>query len=577
MVSRNKKITVWLLYIILKPVLFYAVYRFSPDLSQMLSVEYFIFIILSLIVVLFPIHTEDSIIFLITGLSLAVFIEFGLFAEMVLTTYAVIVLMIKANIKKDEHFRYPLNLLIFQLLSIISALAYYAVKPNVPVGTVGGFCLVSMTVYMLTHLLGNQLFLYLIGKFYFNDKETELIDDQFSFVLMSSLSTVPLTFILVYLSSEIGSLGIVLGSLPFLFVTVGLNSYYNSRTNNKYLIKVNKLAQELTELNNVRLIFEKYLNSLINIFPVDGLSYFSITSDDELLRKGVFTKEGGSMEIDECFELSDHSVLRKALTSQDLKCYNRAQEWKKYCKNDISYPAESALVIPVKQKSQIIGLILLSHRTKNMYDKMIISLIHVIHEYFTIALENAFEYEKLEENTEKDFLTNLPNLKGFAKVLEEASDKKESSEVSLIVLDLDRFKRINDTYGHQAGNEVLKQVAEVLSEFNNDNVYVARYGGEEFVVLLNGYSKKEAAALAEDMRLAILKKKLVINDSIQSKETTNLRVTASFGVANFPEDCSYLDELITLADKAMYIGSKQRGRNRVTISDKGRFVNAAKN
>lgn len=577
MVSRNKKMAVWLMYIVLKPLLFYSVYQFSTDLNQMLSPEYLIFLILSVIVVMFPIHTEDSIIFLITGLSLAVFIEFGLFAEMVLTTYAVIILMIKANIKKDEHFRYPLNLLAFQFLSIISALVYYTVKPNLPFDTVGGYCLVSMSIYMITHLLGNQLFFYLIAKYYFNDKEMKLFDEQFPFVLLSSLSTVPFTFILVFLSSQIGQLGIILGALPFLFVTIGLNSYYKSRTNNNYLIQVNKLAQELTELREIRLIVEKYLKSLIDIFPVDGLSYFSVSSDKELIRKGLYTKSSGSMEFDEVFELSDQSILKKALVHKQVMYFNRAEEWKAFCKQELSYPAESALVIPVKKNQTVIGLVLVSHRTKNMFDQMIVSLIKVLHQYFSIALENAFEYEELEEDSEKDFLTGLPNLKKFAKELEGVSLEKKYKDVSLIVMDLDHFKNINDTYGHQAGNEVLKQIAEILAGFVNEHVFVSRYGGEEFVVLLKDYNKKEASALADRIRLAIEKKTFLVDESIQNKKMELLQVTVSAGVANYPEDCTELDELITLADKAMYIGSKQRGRNRVTVIHEGRFINAAKN
>ncbi|MCC5890397.1 MAG: GGDEF domain-containing protein [Alkalibacterium sp.] len=577
MVSRNKKITVWLLYILFKPLLFYIVYQYSPGFSHILSTEYLLFLILSVIVVFFPIHTEDSIIFLITGLSLAVFIEFGLFAEMVLTTYAVIILMIKSNIKKDEHFRYPLNLLIFQVLSVLSALAYYGVKPIVPFGTIGGYCIVSMIVYMLTHLLGNQLFLYGAGKYYFKDKKVELFDDNFPFVLMSSLFTIPLTFILVYLSSELGRLGILIGALPFVFVTVGLNSYYNSRLNNKYLIKVNDLAQELTELKEIRLIFEKYLESLFDIFPVDGLSYFSVTSDNSLFRRGLYTEKSGSMEFEESFELSDESILKKALIHQEVLFFNRAEEWKCFCKQDLSYPAESALVIPVRQDKEVIGLILLSHRTKNMFDKMIVSMIKVVHQYFSIALDNAFEYEELEENSEKDFLTGLPNLKGFAKVLEQVSVEKKHKNVSLIVLDLDHFKQTNDTYGHQAGNEVLKQIADILATFADDKVSVARYGGEEFVVLLEDYGKKEAAYIAEQMRESIETTPFIAHESIQNKKAVSLKATASVGVATYPEDCAHLDELITLADKAMYIGSKQRGRNRVTVSYEGRFINADKN
>lgn len=576
MVSRQKKIGIWLAYIVLKPLLFYGVYQFAPQHQSMLSIDYVLLLLISMVVVLNPIRTEDSIIFLITGISMATFIMFGLFAEMILTTYAVIVLMIKADIKADEHYRYPLNLLVFFALSIISAAAYYSVKPFFTSDVTNGFCFFSMTVYMMTYVLGNQGILFWVNKYVYQDTEAKLIDGQFFFTMVLSFIIIPFSYIMIFLYDSLGIMGVIIGALPFMTVTVGTNIYHKSKTNNQYLEKINQLAQELNEKKHTRPVVETYLKSIISIFPIDGLSYFTVEPDHEISRRAVYSKGSDLRETNEAFNPSKQSILYKAVENNDLLSFDRSGEWKQHCRLNLTYPAESALVMPVHHKNGITGVILVSHRTKNMYDKIIVSIMKVMHQYFIIALENAVEYEQLEQNTEKDYLTGLPNLKGFAKKLEQASTCTDSETISMIVLDLDHFKKTNDTYGHQAGNEVLKQVAKLLGTFSNENICISRYGGEEFIILMRNYSKADASRFAERVRLTIEQARLSVRHSLNNDELIAIHVTASFGVATYPDDSKEVDELIPLADKAMYIGSKQRGRNRVTVAHEGRYSDVRK-
>lgn len=575
MISRKKKSGIWLAYFIFSPLLFYIVHKYSTSVPNLFTAEYGIFLSLGILVALYPIHTEDSILFLINGVSLAAFVLFGLFAEIILTTIALLALMIRSNIKLDEHYRYPLNLLMFQLLSFVSALAYYLIEPAMSTLSFYDYSLTSLVVYMFVHIAANQLLLYLISRYYFNNKEAKLIDEYLNFSIYTSLFIVPVSFILIYLYEELSVVGALIGAIPFVTITIGINFFYKSKMNNTYLNNVNMLAQDLNEKKKRNDVIETYLKSLAKIFPVDALSYFTISPSDDIHRTLVYQDKKEMQMMKEFFMLSEQSILKEAIDSKSILYYSRSTDWKKYCANDISYSAESALVLPVMQHDEVTELILLSHRTKNMYNDMIVSLIKILHQYFSIALDNASQYEQLEENSETDYLTQLPNLKGFSKKLEEALCADYDS-VSLIVLDLDHFKITNDTYGHQAGNEVLKQVAAILESFAEESVCVARYGGEEFVVLLPEYAKEEAGEIAELMRSQIEKHSFTISQSIQNKHAVTISITASIGVAAYPEDCREADELITLADKAMYIGSKQRGRNRVTIADKGSYQNASK-
>ncbi|EXJ22408.1 hypothetical protein ADIAL_1994 [Alkalibacterium sp. AK22] len=570
MVSQQKKLALWLVYIVLKPLLFYGVYQYAPQHQSMLSIEYAILLLISMVVVMNPIRTEDSIIFLITGISMVTFIIFGLLAEMILTTYAVIVLMVKAEIKFDEHYRYPLNLLVFFTLSILSASAYYLVRPVFSSDLDNGFCVMSMTVYMVTYVLGNQLLLFYINKYIYNDQDAKLVDEQFTFSIVLSTMIIPFAYIMIFLYDSLGSMGVIMGALPFMTITVGTNIFHKSKTNNKYLEKINQLAQQLNEKKHSGPVVETYLQSIIGIFPIDGLSYFTVEADKKIIRKAVFFKGNNLKETHEAFYPDKESILYRAVEDRELRAFDRSGEWIQYCRLDLTYPAESALVMPVHHKNGVTGVILVSHRTKNMYDKMIVSIMKVLHQYFIIALENAIEYEQLEQNTEKDYLTGLPNLKGFAKKLEQAASCADSEKISLVVLDLDHFKKTNDTYGHQAGNDVLKQIARLLGTFSSEDICISRYGGEEFIILMRGYSKEEAGRFAERIRLTIEQARLTVKNALDNDERVDIFVTASFGVASYPDDCQEVDELIPLADKAMYIGSKQRGRNRVTAAHEGR-------
>ncbi|WP_368646299.1 GGDEF domain-containing protein [Alkalibacterium putridalgicola] len=569
MVSTFKKQLIWLMYIPVGILLKYSAYYTQVHGEPFLSVDYGLFLLLGILVGLFPIKTEDSILVLTPGISLATLVIFGFVPEIILSSVALIVLMMKANIGPDRHYRYPLNLLMFYFLSAVSAGAYFLTYRFLYLLFNEPFGIFALAVYMLVHLIANQLAMFVIDKYFYNRKKTRFFDENLTFQFYTSLFVVPLTFVLIYLYRTLGTAGIIIGAFPFLTVTVGTNFYYKSKSNNVYLRRVNAYSHELNAEKNSQNVLEAFLESLIHIFPADNLSYFSIKEPDRMVRESIYTKEGRMDSQNEVFKIGKESILYKAATSESILAYANSGDWKKYCRQDISYSAESAMVLPVKIREHTRGVILLTHQTRSMYDDMMISLVEGFHQYFSIALENAYHYEQLEESNETDYLTELSNLKGFSKNFEHVARKNSDGPVSLIVMDLDHFKLMNDTHGHQSGNDVLKQVADILKKQIKKGVYIARYGGEEFIILLSGVNKQKAYELAEDIRDEIEQTVYEVRRSIMTDEPAQVSVTASMGVASYPEDCSDVNELITLADRAMYMGSKQKGRNKVTMAHKG--------
>ncbi|MBA2506952.1 MAG: diguanylate cyclase [Thermoleophilaceae bacterium] len=176
-----------------------------------------------------------------------------------------------------------------------------------------------------------------------------------------------------------------------------------------------------------------------------------------------------------------------------------------------------------------------------------------------VSIENADLHETVQEQAVTDTLTGLHNLRHFHETLdgEVERSRRFGTDTGLAMLDIDNFKRVNDTYGHQQGDLVLQEVAGVLRELSRDIDEPARYGGEEMVVVLPQTDLGGAELLAERMRAAI--EDLVI-DRLDGDGT--LKVTASFGVASLPSTAAERDDLIAAADAALY-KAKRSGKNRV--------------
>jgi len=174
-----------------------------------------------------------------------------------------------------------------------------------------------------------------------------------------------------------------------------------------------------------------------------------------------------------------------------------------------------------------------------------------------VSMENIHLFEKVNELAIKDGLTGLYTHRAFQSRLEEEILRSARTKVpfSIVMADIDHFKSYNDTFGHQAGDAVLKAVSETISAGVREVDFAARYGGEEFALVITGANKEQAAAAAENIRRSLEK----LSFNFAGKRSG---VTVSFGVAEFPAEASAAGQLVRAADERLY-RAKEAGRNRV--------------
>ena len=221
-------------------------------------------------------------------------------------------------------------------------------------------------------------------------------------------------------------------------------------------------------------------------------------------------------------------------------------------------PMPSILVLPLLVHERPLGTLVLGSKRPGAFGDAVRPTLEVLASHVAVSLSGARMMKRLEELATRDGLTGLFNKRAL---LEMASDKlaaakRFSRKLSVLVVDIDHFKKVNDTYGHDQGDVVLKGLGGILRKAKRTTDAVARFGGEEFIIMCEQTDRDGAMLLAERIREELQR------TTFQTSKG-DLQVTCSIGVATFPDAGADWETVFKAADEALYV-SKRSGRNRCT-------------
>ena len=259
------------------------------------------------------------------------------------------------------------------------------------------------------------------------------------------------------------------------------------------------------------------------------------------------------------------------LSGETLLVSDKKNEGRPGSKKSKRYKTDSFISIPLKIESDTIGVLNLTDKVnnQNFTEKDLNSLSRFV-SLASIAIKNAQTLKELQELSITDELTGLYNRRHFCNCLENEIERsgRNNRHFILALLDIDNFKHINDTYGHQAGDSILKHIAEIFKTYTRSFDIVARYGGEEFAIALQETNNIKDLDASINSGLQFIERLRIAVENHKFKGIVphkKLNLTISGGTAVFPFDSTVAEELITKADENLYL-AKRTGRNRICAS-----------
>lgn len=362
---------------------------------------------------------------------------------------------------------------------------------------------------------------------------------------------------------------------------------------NKKLLKFQERVEKVNnEINYQKINLTKANDDLAKINEetrslIDVMKYFSASFDVEknahtMLANIVNIKETGAAALyidrdvymnEEPFLeiISDNTVAESLLRQDIVNIYDAIKKRKSVtplvlCDNyDFKYPFLTggnlcnAVVFPAYENENVYGVMVITSSKYDFFENGYAFYESSVMD-FTSALISDRLYLQTEDMAKKDGLTKIYNRIYFNQFYPELKDEVEASgdTFTVCMLDIDHFKRVNDTYGHLAGDEVIKAVAKVDNDFAKKyNGTAVRYGGEEFLLILRGKGVEETYKILQEMHE-------IIRGNVVEFEDYKININSSMGIACYPETCTNIHDVLDRSDKAMYY-SKEHGRGRITI------------
>lgn len=328
------------------------------------------------------------------------------------------------------------------------------------------------------------------------------------------------------------------------------------------------IGQKIISNLNISSIIYIINNEINKLIDAD---YFGIALYDSENDQSTYYLVKDNLEFSETVQYDSESFFGEYCikNKEDIIIGNEMKEYKKYVKThpreierceDKDGKISSVIYTPMIINDKVVGLMTVQSKKENLYDRNDLYILKILANYTAIAVENAMSYKKIEDIATYDnltkFLTKLEILKLGDIIYEKYKDNK--FKFSVIMMDMDNFKIVNDTYGHIYGDKALSLIADSISKCIRNTDYIGRFGGDEFLLICPDAGIKEALDVAERIRTTIGSNLYVLGEGV------NVIMTLSLGVHQCDDKDKSFTDVVKRADKCLYI-AKENERN-VVIS-----------
>lgn len=356
--------------------------------------------------------------------------------------------------------------------------------------------------------------------------------------------------------------------VPFILLSIVFSYYHNTQLINKYLHTTSEIGHELSKSLNVKSVLDTFLDEIKYLIPASNIYVFDVSNESRMMDLIRFMDQEGNQLKKDLKLFRGEGFAGSVYEREKSIMMMRKKDIDQLNPEELPDETKSVMGVPIQRSGKIVGVLTVSSNELNAYEKYHLMLLEILANFLSVAIENARHYESAKTKSQRDQLTNLYNYRYFIEHIDEYAKDLEAKGIkenlSVIILDIDSFKAINDEHGHESGNEVLIELANRLERLFGHYGIIARYGGEEFTVLIKGMPHNDVIQIAEDIRYSIASEPFILYKTIDGNvEVQEINVTASIGVSTYPDQCETPQELIRNADRSMYVGAKRNGKNKV--------------
>ena len=326
----------------------------------------------------------------------------------------------------------------------------------------------------------------------------------------------------------------------------------------------NEIGKTLTSTLNIGEVLSIIMEKISQLLRPTNWSLLLVDEDAKELYFEIVVGEGAEKLKDVRLPLNEGVVGWVTTNAQPILVTDATKDerWCDKMDDMTQFQTRSILCAPMVVRDSVLGVIELVNSQPNAFSEADLRLVNSLADFAAIAIDNARNFQRVQELTVTDDVTSLYNSRYLHESIEMEFERSRryGHQFAVIFFDLDHFKEVNDCHGHLRGSRLLTEVGELIREQVRSVDIPTRYGGDEFVIVLPQTSKDQAIHVARRLRLALNEGVFLRNEGLE------VRVTASFGVAAYPEDAVTKDEVLRLADEAMY-RVKESTRDGIQIAE----------